>query len=98
MEGKTLLALYESINEKLDALIRQIESLEKKVREISPEKNDLITVDQCALLLDLKRSTVYRMTSENRIPCFKKGGRVYFSREEVLNWLKDSQNPERGDR
>jgi len=80
--------------DKLDALIRQIDRMEQRMREISPEKDDLLTVEECASLLDLQRSTVYRMTSEGRIPHFKKGGRVYFSKEEILNWLKDSQNPE----
>jgi excisionase family DNA binding protein len=98
MEQNELFPLYEPIIGRLDALIMQIESLEKKVREISVGEDDLITVEQCASLLNLKRSTIYRMTSEDRIPHFKKGGRVYFSKEAVLIWLKDSQDPERRER
>lgn len=84
--------LFAPLLGRIDALSRQIENLEKRVNEISPEKNDLMTIEGCASLLDLKRSTVYRMTSEGRIPHFKRGGRVYFSRQEVLNWLKNSEN------
>lgn len=51
----------------------------------SPEP--LLTVPEVADLLRLKPKTVYEWVGKGRLPCFRLGGRIRFSRSEVLRWL-----------
>jgi len=54
---------------------------------------DLLTTKQLLELLQLDRTTVYRMLSEGRLPGFKVGGQWRFSRQEIQAWLRE-QGPE----
>ena len=52
-----------------------------------------LTLKEAAEFLDFSRSYLYRLTSQGRIPCYKpEGKRVYFDREELVNWLKRNRN------
>jgi excisionase family DNA binding protein len=50
---------------------------------------DLLTTKQLLELLQLDRTTVYRMLSEGRLPGFKIGGQWRFSRQEIEAWMKE---------
>jgi len=50
---------------------------------------DLLTTKQLLELLQLDRTTVYRMLSEGRLPGFKVGGQWRFSRQEIETWLRE---------
>ena len=50
---------------------------------------DLLTTKQLLELLQLDRTTVYRMLREGRLPGFKVGGQWRFSRQEIEGWLRE---------
>jgi excisionase family DNA binding protein len=54
-----------------------------------PEEHKFITVDQLAEMLHLKKSTIYQMVMERRIPYRKAGHRTIFLLSEILEWTKD---------
>ena len=49
---------------------------------------DFFTTRQLQELLQLDRTTIYRMLNEGRLPGFKVGGRWRFSRKEIDAWLE----------
>ena len=53
--------------------------------------SDLLTTKQLIELLQLDRTTVYRMLSEGRLPGFKVGGQWRFSRQEIEAWLREQK-------
>ncbi|MDA1191173.1 MAG: helix-turn-helix domain-containing protein [Candidatus Poribacteria bacterium] len=55
----------------------------------------LLTADDVCSLLRIKKSYLYALTSENRIPHFKIGGFLRFRQSELEAWLTD--NAEGGD-
>jgi excisionase family DNA binding protein len=55
--------------------------------------SDLLTTNQLLELLQVDRTTVYRMLSEGRVPGFKVGGQWRFSRQEIEAWLKEQSRP-----
>ena len=57
----------------------------------SPASEELLTVGQAAELLNLTSATVYGMVYERRIPFSKPGGRLYFSRTELMAWVKNGR-------
>ena len=51
-------------------------------------ERDLLSIEECERLSGLKRSYLYRLTHERRIPHCKPGGnRVYIRRDDLLNWM-----------
>lgn len=58
-----------------------------------PPVEELLNVDEAAQLVKLKPSTLYSHTSKRRIPHIKRGGRLYFLREDLLAWLLEGRRP-----
>lgn len=53
---------------------------------------EILTVKECAELTGLKKSTLYRLTHERKIPFFKpNGNRVFFRRADILAWLQSNR-------
>ncbi len=48
---------------------------------------DLLDIEAAAILVKLKPSTIYTLTSRRQIPHIKKGNRLYFLRSELIAWL-----------
>jgi excisionase family DNA binding protein len=69
------------------------------VREIFREKNDssrpaypeTLDIKEAANFLKLKIATLYEKTSRKLIPHFKKGNKLYFHREELIEWIKNGK-------
>jgi excisionase family DNA binding protein len=50
-----------------------------------------MSVKQAADFLQLAPSTIYRLVNTSHIPYMKKTGRLYFDRNELINWLKEGR-------
>lgn len=55
------------------------------------DPDELLTVQQAASFLSLAVPTIYGLISRNEISNLKKGKRVYFIRQDLINWLKESR-------
>lgn len=47
----------------------------------------IFDVEMCALFTGYKRSHIYALTHQKRIPHYKQGAKVFFKREELEAWL-----------
>lgn len=48
----------------------------------------VLTIDEAAEYMGLKKSYLYKLTSERRIPHFKPNGKkIYFEREALTSWM-----------
>lgn len=52
------------------------------------EAEQLLTIKQTAEILSLSVPTIYGLVSRGEIPHSKKGKRLYFSKQELLDWVK----------
>ena len=52
----------------------------------------IITVDEAAALLDVKKSYLYKLTFRRAIPHYKPcGKKLYFDRDELVAWIKSNR-------
>lgn len=51
----------------------------------------ILTIEEVAELLKVKKSTLYSWVSEGRIPSFKLHGLVRFDKEEIEGWVQKSR-------
>lgn len=79
-------AVYE-IHQRLE----RIEQLLLQISKVGPNSDQILTVSEAAEFLDLSVSTIYKMTSSGELPFMKRGKRCYFSKTELLTYLKQGR-------
>jgi excisionase family DNA binding protein len=52
------------------------------------EEDQLLTIQQAADFLKLSVPTLYGFVSKSQLPVSKKGKRLYFSKRELIDWIK----------
>ncbi|MBK8810466.1 MAG: helix-turn-helix domain-containing protein [Acidobacteria bacterium] len=58
---------------------------------VQAEVNDIGGIELAEIITGLKRPTIYGLVSERKIPHSKKGKRLYFSRQELFDWLRQGK-------
>lgn len=53
----------------------------------------VLNIDEAVLLTGLSKGYLYRLTSQQRIPHFKKGRTLYFKKAELEAWLLEHKIP-----
>lgn len=80
--------------------LEQLEPIFKSwVREVISEKpqipeekeDEIIPIEEAAKFLHLSKPTLYSKVSRNELPCMKKGKRLYFSKQELTEYLKNGK-------
>lgn len=86
---------FEQLPQAVSALTERVEQLAKKLDEVlgraagnDTGKRKLLTIEEVAALLGKSISTIYSMTSEKRIPYRKRGNKLYFFEDEVMQWIE----------
>lgn len=54
---------------------------------------DILDITAAAVLVKLKPSTIYALTSKRKIPHYKRGGKLYFRQSELVAWLSEGYRP-----
>ena len=75
-------------------LENKITNLEKMVEQLlartnAPPPNDDVVggINMASEVTGLKKATIYCKIGKKEIPHFKKGGKIYFSKKSLLDWL-----------
>ena len=71
----------------LDIKHKPKQNLNKQIEE----SDKLLNVEQTAEFLRLTIPTIYTKVSKSELPVMKQGNRLYFSRKELLDYLKDGR-------
>ena len=81
---------YTNPFEAIDARLSDIERLliDIKHRPHDEGTNDFLTIAEAARFLSLSKATLYNKISRAEIPVMKRSGKVYFSRQELIEYLK----------
>lgn len=92
---------YSQFHELFKALIQEAvgEAIEQKkmqqVQEEIPAKSlldDTLDADEASKLLRIAKQTLYTLTSKRKIPFYKNGKKILFSRKELEEWLAKSKH------
>jgi len=63
----------------------------EKGKEQLTERDELLTVQDTAKFLSLSVPTVYTLISKGELPVMKRSKRCYFSKVELINYLKQGR-------
>jgi excisionase family DNA binding protein len=81
---KAVTQLFEKLNG-IEALIKQ------QTTQPAQEQDELLTVQDTAKFLSLSVPTVYGLISKGELPVMKRSKRCYFSKVELINYLKQGR-------
>lgn len=94
---------FEQLPQAVSMLIEKVGLLTDKVEKVlgmTPQQHGecrtLLTLNEVAALLGKSASTIYAMTSEKRIPYRKRGNKLYFFEDEVMQWIEQGGTSETG--
>ena len=78
----------------LETLIfNQVRKAVTEIHQVTndPVKDELLTIEAAATLLSVTVPTVYGYVHQRAIPCMKRRGRLYFSKVELLAWIRSGR-------
>jgi excisionase family DNA binding protein len=84
--------------EVIEARLSSIENLlldlkhNPKTVETNKDPERFLSIQEASELLNLSVPTVYSKVSKGELPFMKRSKRLYFSRTELLEYLKDGRN------
>ena len=68
----------------------------EKIHEVSLADNrsfrPFIDLEEATSYLNLSKHSIYSLTSRNEIPYYKRGRKIYFSIDELNNWVLQKEN------
>lgn len=86
---------FEQLPKAVNDIFLKLDSIERLIKRNideppQPEQDELLTVLQVAELLKLSVPTIYGKVHNSEIPHSKQGKRLYFSKLEIMDWIKVS--------
>lgn len=82
---------FDAITERLNSIENLLHTLTDRQPEAPDDitqKGELLTIEQAAEFLHLSKPTFYSKCSRNELPYMKRGKRLYFLREQLLDYVK----------
>lgn len=73
---------------KLNNEVLEIKRILLQSKDKEPEKDKLFTVKEAAAFLELSVPTIYGYVQHKQIPVMKRHKRLYFSKQELMDWIK----------
>ncbi len=83
---------FQVITNDLSEIKSLIENLYRQSPNPTPEE-DLTDVNGAAKILNIAKASVYNKASKKEIPYFKRGKKLYFSKKNLLDWIKEGKRP-----
>ena len=72
------------------AILRKLTEIEMNLRMM---QKDSMNVKECAYYMGVTQSHLRHLTSDRKIPFYKKLGRLFFSKKEIDEWRLSDRIP-----
>lgn len=86
---------FENLPQAVSQLISKIDSLEQLLITLQnaqvTSSNKPLSIDDASKFVNLSVPTIYSLVSKRMIPFSKLGKRLYFSEEDLSNWIKSGR-------
>jgi excisionase family DNA binding protein len=87
---------FEQLPQAVTMLTKEVSELkrlltEKQVQPPTDQPEQFLTIQEAAEFLSLTVPTMYSKVSKGELPVMKRSKRLYFSRTELLEYLKDGR-------
>lgn len=86
---------FEDLPEAVGRLINEVSEVRKLISESQTNTKTSnkvpIGIDEVCILTGKVKSTIYSLVYKRSIPCYKKGKKLYFYEDEILEWINSGK-------
>ena len=88
MEGKQI--TFEGLPMAISSLAEEVKQIKALILESSTNDgaDSVLTIDETSEFLHVQKQTLYSYVSKGIIPHHKQAGRLYFLKNELIDWIK----------
>lgn len=81
---------FDSLPKAMASLFEEVKQIKSLILDTSTKEagDQLFSIQETAEFLHVKRQTLYSYVSKGIIPHHKRAGRLYFSKSELIEWIK----------
>ena len=76
-------------------LTEQVERIHKIVAALQPQtttdKHRIVEIDEACKITRKAKPTIYTLARKGLIPAYKRGKKLYFYEDELLQWIESSR-------
>lgn len=80
--------IEKTLKESPDA--KELQQQIAKMQDVIFAAKDFFDVTEACSFLGLSKSQLYKLTRTLSIPHYKRGGKIYFDRGELVQWIKEN--------
>ena len=75
-----------------DRKFTDLQSRVQTLENLCYSAKEVLNLEEAASFLGIAKSTLYKMTHENRIPFYKPAGKlIYFEKSVLLEWIRSNR-------
>ncbi|RZK37329.1 MAG: DNA-binding protein [Pedobacter sp.] len=82
---------FELISQQLIEIQQRLERIENALKIVDDANVKYLKVDDAAAFLSMTPGAIRVMTSSQKIPHFKKLGKLYFKLSDLIKWIETSE-------
>lgn len=82
---------FDKLPQAVAELSAKIDQLAAQLSVAAPEENDTLDLEGAMRILKKSRATIYQMTHTGTIPHFKVGNKLYFSKKELTDFIRQGR-------
>ncbi len=75
---------------------RRIVELQARVRKLEDlcfSTKEVLNLEEAAAFIGIAKSTLYKMTHQNRLPYYKPAGKlIFFEKKALLDWVRGAKS------
>lgn len=93
VDNTNVFTAIELIIEQIDEMKQTIMLISRpaELAEATSHSQEPLDLDEVCRLTKKARSTIYRHCSQGEMPCYKNGKKLYFFRDEVMEWIRKNK-------
>jgi excisionase family DNA binding protein len=85
---------FEALESRLIIIEEKLEDLKRISKDSSVSSESIIDIGDITIAeqyTGLAKPTIYALVSQHKIPFMKQGKRLYFSKQELVDWIKSGR-------
>ena len=86
---------FDKLPQAVGYLTEQVERIHKIVVALQPQtaidKHRIVEIDEACKITRKAKPTIYTLARKGLIPAYKRGKKLYFYEDELLQWIESSR-------
>jgi len=79
------------MSDDLNLVLEKLVRIEKLIKDININSKEVLNFQEACQFLGLSSSYLYKCTSQGQIPHYKPSKKIYFNRQELVEWLQQNR-------